>query len=71
MTITHSPAAGVWDDGWTEWFLSWKQLLRGSATHQAVQAGPGGSTSVDPGALPPATALPPLGTSRRHSSLAG
>jgi hypothetical protein len=71
VTITHSPAAGVWDDGWTEWFLSWKQLLRGSATHQAVQAGPGGSTSVDPGALPPATALPPLGTSRRHSSLAG
>ncbi len=71
VTVTHSPAAGAWDDGWTEWFLSWKQLLAGSATHQAVRAGPGGSTFVNPATLPPATARPPLGTSRRHSNLAG
>jgi lipoprotein-anchoring transpeptidase ErfK/SrfK len=71
VTITHSPAAGMWDDGWTEWFLSWKQLLRGSATHEAVRAGPLGSTFVDPATLGPSTARPPLGTSHRHSSLAG
>jgi lipoprotein-anchoring transpeptidase ErfK/SrfK len=70
VTITGSPAAGIWDDGWTEWFLSWKQLLRGSATHEAVQAGPGGSTFVSPATLPSSTARAPLGTSRRHNSLA-
>jgi lipoprotein-anchoring transpeptidase ErfK/SrfK len=70
VTITGSPAAGIWDDGWTEWFLSWKQLLRGSATHQAVQAGPAGSTFVSPASLPASTARAPLGTSRRHNSLA-
>jgi len=63
ITITGSPVAGTWDDGYTEWFLSWKQLLRGSATHQAVQAGPTGSTFVDPDTLP-ATAS----DSRLHGS---
>jgi hypothetical protein len=52
VTIIDSPATGKWDDGWTEWFLSWKQLLRGSATHLAVQAGPSGSTFVNPSTLP-------------------
>jgi lipoprotein-anchoring transpeptidase ErfK/SrfK len=52
ITITGSPVAGSWGDGYTEWFLTWKQLLRGSATHQAVQAGPTGSTFVDPDTLP-------------------
>ncbi len=37
ITITGSPVAGKWDDGYTEWFLSWPQLLRSSATHEAVQ----------------------------------
>ena len=31
VTITGSPRAGTWDNGWTVWFLSWKQLVRGSA----------------------------------------
>ena len=32
VTITGSPRAGAWDNGWTVWFLSWNQLLHGSAT---------------------------------------
>ncbi len=68
VTITHSPAAGTWDDGWTEWFLTWKQLLRGSATHMAVEAGPSGSGFVSPHALPPSLARAPLGNSRPHNA---
>jgi lipoprotein-anchoring transpeptidase ErfK/SrfK len=63
ITITNSPKAGRWDDGWTEWFLSWDQYLAGSATHEAVQAGPSGSTFVSPSTLPADTATAPLGTS--------
>lgn len=60
VTITGSPVAGKWDDGWTEWFLTWPQLLRGSATGEAVQAGPSGSTFVNPAKLPQVTATSPL-----------
>ncbi|HEY0937180.1 MAG TPA: Ig-like domain-containing protein, partial [Trebonia sp.] len=42
VTITSSAKAGNWDNGWTEWFLPWSQILQGSATHLAVQAGPSG-----------------------------
>ncbi len=60
VTITGSPRAGQWDNGWTEWFLTWQRYLKGSALHMAVQAGPSGSTFVDAASLPaPATA--PLG----------
>jgi hypothetical protein len=60
VTITGSPRAGQWDNGWTEWFLTWNKYLKGSALRMAVQAGPNGSTFVDPASLPvPATA--PLG----------
>ena len=51
VTVAGSPAAGKWDDGWTVWFLSWNQLVQGSALHQAVQAGPSGSTFVSPAAV--------------------
>jgi lipoprotein-anchoring transpeptidase ErfK/SrfK len=60
VTITGSPVAGKWDDGWTEWFLTWQQLLHGSATGQAVEAGPSGSTFVAPSAVPDVTASSPL-----------
>ncbi len=70
VTVTGSPAAGMWDDGWTEWFLSWKQLLRGSATHEAVQVGPDGSSLVSPASVPPVTARAPLHTARPHNHLA-
>jgi lipoprotein-anchoring transpeptidase ErfK/SrfK len=64
VTITGSPRAGTWDDGWTEWFLSWPQYLKGSALGEAVEAGPGGSTFVSPSSVAAATASVPLGTSR-------
>jgi lipoprotein-anchoring transpeptidase ErfK/SrfK len=63
ITIVASPKAGKSDDGWTEWFWSWSQYLAGSATHMAVQAGPNGSTLVNPSTLPADTATAPLSTS--------
>jgi lipoprotein-anchoring transpeptidase ErfK/SrfK len=64
VTITGSPTAGTWGDGWTVWFPTFQQLVRGSALHRAVRAGPRGSAFVDPDTLPPLRARPPLGTSR-------
>jgi len=46
VIVTGSPVAGTWDDGWTQWFLSWSQLLAGSALHAAVLAGPAGSSFI-------------------------
>ena len=46
ITVTGSPVKGTWGDGWTIWFRSWKKLLAGSATGEAVQAGPQGSQFV-------------------------
>lgn len=63
ITVTDSTAAGKWDNGWTPWFLTWTQLLKGSAIGKAVQAGPHGSTFVSPSALPAATGSAPLSTS--------
>jgi hypothetical protein len=63
ITITSSQKAGNWDNGWTEWFLSWSQYLAGSATHLAVEAGPDGSSFVSPASLPADSASSPLGTS--------
>ncbi len=72
ITITGSTAAGRWDDGWTPWFLTWTQYLRGSALHQeAVVAGPQGSRLVDPSSLPASTATAPLGTSAPGNYYAG
>jgi lipoprotein-anchoring transpeptidase ErfK/SrfK len=71
ITITNSTAAGKWDDGWTEWFLSWSQYLRGSALGQAVVAGPQGSRFVSPSSLPADTATAPLGTSAAGNYYAG
>jgi hypothetical protein len=62
ITIVGSPKGGIWGNGWTQWFLSWAQYLKGSALHEAVQAGPDGSTFVDPATLAPSTASAPLGT---------
>jgi lipoprotein-anchoring transpeptidase ErfK/SrfK len=63
ITIENSQKGGNWDDGWTEWFLSWSQYLAGSATHLAVEAGPNGSTLVSPSAISPDTGTIPLDTS--------
>ncbi len=48
VRITGSPRAGTWDNGWTMWFLPWNRWVRGSALHEAVRAGPSGSTFVSP-----------------------
>jgi lipoprotein-anchoring transpeptidase ErfK/SrfK len=61
VTVTGSPRAGVWDNGWTEWFLPWKKFLKGSALHLAVEAGPNGSSFVHPAALPASAVTAPLG----------
>ena len=63
ITVTNSTAAGKWGDGWTQWFLTWAQYLKGSALGQAVMAGPQGSTFVSPSSLPADTATAPLQTS--------
>jgi lipoprotein-anchoring transpeptidase ErfK/SrfK len=60
ITVTGSTKAGEWDDGWTEWFLPWSQFVKGSALHEAVKAGPGGSSFVDSAALPASTGSSPL-----------
>jgi lipoprotein-anchoring transpeptidase ErfK/SrfK len=69
ITITGSPRPGVYDNGWTEWFLTWRQLVAGSALHAAVVAGPSGSTFVNPGSLKPSTATVPLGVAQAGNNL--
>ncbi|MGC1752870.1 MAG: Ig-like domain-containing protein, partial [Trebonia sp.] len=69
ITIGGSPRGGTWDNGWTMWFLSWSQYLKGSALHEAVEAGPGGSTFVNPATLPPDTAKAPLQTAAANNSV--
>jgi lipoprotein-anchoring transpeptidase ErfK/SrfK len=70
ITIVGSPKGGAWDNGWTEWFLSWSQYLAGSALHEAVEAGPTGSTFVNPATLPPDTATAPLQTAPADNATA-
>ncbi len=50
VEIIGSPRAGVWDNGWTQWFLPWNKYVQGSALHEAVLTGPDGSTFVSPAA---------------------
>jgi lipoprotein-anchoring transpeptidase ErfK/SrfK len=69
ITIQGSPRGGTWDNGWTMWFLSWSQYLKGSATGDAVVAGPGGSTFVNPATLPSDTAKAPLQTAPAGNSV--
>ncbi len=60
VTVTGSPVAGTWDDGWTVWFWTWPRLVRGSALDKAVVAGPAGSRFVSPSSLGPWSPSPPL-----------
>jgi len=70
VTVVGSPRGGAWDNGWTQWFLSWPQFVKGSALHEAVQAGPDGSTFVSASSLAASTAKAPLGTSAHGNSRA-
>ncbi len=60
VTVTDSPRAGVWDNGWTVWFLSWNDLVEGSALGRAVQTGPHGSEFVRASDLTPSKTAAPL-----------
>lgn len=68
VTITGSPKEGTWDDGWTVWFLSWRQLVQGSAFHKAVRVSPDGSTRVSPSSLKASRAKAPLGRAATGNS---
>jgi lipoprotein-anchoring transpeptidase ErfK/SrfK len=68
VTVTGSPKAGTWDDGWTVWFLSWKQLLKGSALHRAVLAGPRGNSFVTAASVPATHATAPTGNPHPHNA---
>jgi lipoprotein-anchoring transpeptidase ErfK/SrfK len=70
ITIEGSPRSGEWDNGWTEWFLTWPQYLKGSATGEAVTADASGSEFVNPSALPADTAKAPLQTSAPENAIA-
>jgi len=61
VTVAGSPRGGTWGNGWTVWFLGWKQLLAGSALHRAVRVGPAGSRLVPPANLHGHTKPAPLG----------
>jgi lipoprotein-anchoring transpeptidase ErfK/SrfK len=71
ITVIGSPVAGKWDDGYTQWFLTWKQMLHDSATHLAVQASPTGSTFVNPATLPATVSHGVLHNSRPGNFLSG
>ena len=68
VTITGSPRGGTWGNGWTVWFLSWRDLWHGSALHMAVKAGPNGSKFVRPASLRPSRAKPPLGRPQKDNA---
>jgi hypothetical protein len=72
--------AGTWGNGWTIWFLSWRKLLAGSATGDAVVADSVGSefvpvTAITLGGHPAgrrvASALPVLVVCRAETARAG
>src|SRR5215469_9150576 len=70
ITVIGSPKGGKWDNGWTEWFMTFQQYLQGSALHEAVKAGPDGSKFVSPTSLPASKAKAPLETSPAGNSAA-
>jgi hypothetical protein len=43
ISVVGSPVPGIWGDGWTIYFLGWRELLAGSATGDAVLVSQGGS----------------------------
>jgi lipoprotein-anchoring transpeptidase ErfK/SrfK len=61
VIVTGSPRPPTWDNGWTEWFLSWHKYLSGSALGDAVVAGPHGSTFVNASTVEPPAVVGPRG----------
>ena len=58
VIVSGSPVHGTFGDGWTDYFLSWSQVLSRSATHDAMVAGPTGSSLVSPASLQAPAAAP-------------
>jgi lipoprotein-anchoring transpeptidase ErfK/SrfK len=48
VRVTGSPRHGVFDNGWTMWFLPWRRWLRGSSLREAVRVNRHGSTLFQP-----------------------
>jgi lipoprotein-anchoring transpeptidase ErfK/SrfK len=67
VKIIGSPRAGEWDNGWTMWFVPWNKYVRGSALHEAVRAGPHGSTFVSLSSRPAAPATAPPRAPHAHN----
>jgi hypothetical protein len=67
VTVSGSPKAGTFDNGWTQWFLPWAKYVQGSALGMAVKAGPAGSTFVSPSSVPASSAPAPLGAPDPHN----
>ena len=61
VIVTGSPRPGTWDNGWTEWFLPWRKYVGGSALHEAVVAGPQGSSFVAASAVEAPAMVGPRG----------
>jgi len=66
VNVTGSPRAGTLDNGWTMWFLTWNQWVRGSALHEAVQVASDGSTFVSASSPPANSSAAPLGASNSY-----
>ena len=71
VTVINSPKPGAWGNGWTMWFMSWKDYVAGSALHQAVRVGPNGSRLVPPATIPPSRAQSPLDSPQAGNADAG
>ncbi len=61
VIVTGSARSGIWDNGWTEWFLPFDKYVQGSALHQAVVAGPTGSMFVSLSSVEPLPSIGPRG----------
>jgi lipoprotein-anchoring transpeptidase ErfK/SrfK len=68
ITVTDSPRGGEYGNGWTPWFLGWKNWWQGSALQRAVRVGPKGSTLVKPSRLHRHGKPAPLGAPAEHNS---
>ena len=62
VTITGSPRAGVWDNGWTHVVPVLEAgTSRAARCTRPYEAGPRGSTFVSPASVPATSAAAPLG----------
>ncbi len=63
ITITSSAKAGSWDDGWTQWFLTWSQFWRAARPTRRSRPARTAAASSARVACPTTAPASPLGTS--------